>query len=324
MLRLQEFRRIGQALALALVLSAATFAAKKPEPPHGPHEAYDAKAEIVIKDVPYVKGKEHNKKLQLDIYSNPHQGLQPVVVMIHGGAWFKGTKSYDNKVYICQVLANHGYVVFTINYRLAPANHLKTQAEDAMGAVIWVKRHAKEYGGDPTRVGVAGGSAGGHLGALVAWASDDPYFIPTGQAGSTLDSDVKAAALYYPVLDLDRTLRENVASLAHLKGLLPLGRLLLVGSVGQRYQEALQHLSPSNHLKASDPPSLFMTGDADSLHLYPQSVEYQKKLQALGVDARLYTAPGKDHGFTWQYWEPETTASVQAMVKLFDQYLKSP
>lgn len=318
MLTVKKLRHLGRILALALVLFLAGFAAKKPEPAHGPHEAYDAKAEIVIKDVPYVQGRERNKKLQLDIYSNPHEGLWPVVVMIHGGAWFKGTKSYDNKVYICQVLANHGYVVFTINYRLAPAHHLKTQTEDAMGAVIWVKQHAREYGGDPTRVGVAGGSAGGHLGALVAWASDDPYFVPTGQAGSTIDSDVKAAALYYPVLDLDRTLRDNV------KRLTPVAELVLVGHAGKKYRAALEHLSPSNHLKPGDPPSLFMTGDADSLHLYPQSVEYQKKLAALGVDARVYTAPGKDHGFTWQYWEPETTASVQAMVKLFDQYLKSP
>ena len=318
MLRLKEFRRIGQALALALVLSAATFAAKKPEPAHGPHEAYDAKAEIVIKDVPYVKGHEHNKKLQLNILSNPHEGLWPVVVMIHGGAWYKGTKDYDEEVYACKVLAHHGYVVFTINYRLAPAHHLKRQAEDAMAAVIWVKRHAKEYGGDPARIGVAGGSAGGHLGALVAWASDDPYFKPTGQAGSTLDSGVKAAALYYPVLDLDRTFRDNGKRLA------PLAGPIFIGRVGKGYRNALEHLSPCNHLKPSDPPSLFMTGDADSLHLYPQSVEYQKKLEALGVDARLYTAPGKDHGFAWQYWEPETIASTQAMVKLFDQYLKSP
>jgi len=316
MSRLSEFRRISQTLALALVLFAATFAAKRPEPAHGPHEAYDAKAEIVVKDVPYVKGKEHNKKLQLNILSNPHEGLWPVVVMIHGGAWYKGTKDFDEEVYACKVLANHGYVVFTINYRLAPAHHLKTQAEDAMAAVIWVKRHAKEYGGDPARIGVAGGSAGGHLGALVAWASDDPYFQPTGQAGSTIDSDVKAAALYYPVLDLDRTFRDNG------KWLTPLAGPIFIGRVGKGYRAALEHLSPCNHLKPSDPPSLFLAGDADSLHLYPQSVEYQKKLEALGVDARLYTAAGKDHGFTWQYWEPETIASTQAMVKLFDQYLK--
>ena len=316
MLRWQEFRRIGQALALALILFLATLAAKKPEPPHGPHEAYDAKAELVVKDVPYVKGKEHNKKLQLDVYSNPHQGLWPTVVMIHGGAWYKGTKDFDEEVYLCKVLANHGYVVFTINYRLAPAHHLKTQAEDAMAAVIWVKRHAQEYGGDPARIGVAGGSAGGHLGALVAWASDDPYFHPTGQAGSTIDSDVKAAALYYPVLDLDRTLRDVG------KRLTPLARLLFVGRVGKSYRTALTHLSPNHHLKPGDPPSLFLTGDADGLQLYPQSVEYQKQLQALGVDACLFTAAGKDHGFTAQYWDPETLASTQAMLKLFDQYLK--
>ena len=308
------FRKIGLGLALGLALSAPAYAKKKPVPP-GPHEAYDARAEIVVKDVPYVPGSK-NPKHRLDVYSNPHEGLWPAVVMIHGGGWIKGTKSYDNKVWICQVLANHGYVVFTIDYRLAPWTKLQGQAEDAMSAVIWVKEHAREYGGDPTRVGVTGGSAGGHLGALVAWASDDPYFVPTGRKGSDLDSDVRAAALFYPVLDLDQTLQENT------KGFTPVARLLLVGKVGKSYRKALDHLSPSNELDASDPPTLFLTGDADELDLYPQSVAYAEKLKALGIDGRLYTAHGKMHGFTWQYWEPESTGAVAAAVKLFDQYLK--
>jgi len=312
-----NFRNLMVMPVLAMLAAGPALADKKPVPP-GPHEAYGARAEIVIRDVPYVPGREHNPKLRLDIYSNPHEGLWPAVVMIHGGAWFKGTKSYDNKVFICQALAARGYVVFTIDYRLAPGTKLKGQAEDAMSAVIWVKEHAKEYGGDPARIGVTGGSAGGHLGALVAWASDDPYFVPTGRGESAVDSEVLAAALYYPVLDLDQTLRENTH---HLTGL---AHLLLVGSVGKRYREAIKHLSPSNELDASDPPTLFLTGDADELRLYPQSVEYAEKLKALGRDGRLFTAPGKKHGFTWQYWEPETLASVQAMVDLFDQYLKQP
>ncbi len=290
--------------------------AKKAEPAHGPHEAYGARAEIVIKDIPYVEGVRGQKKLKLDVYSNPHEGLQPVVVMIHGGAWIKGDKSMDNKVYICKVLANNGYVVFTINYRLAPAHILKKQVEDAMAAVIWVKQHAEEYGGDPERVGVTGGSAGGHLGAMVAWASEDPYFIPTGNPAGDIDSDVLVAALYYPVIDLDETLKTNTRSAT------PLARPLLTGKSGKAYRQALKHLSPHNHVDPDIPPTMFMTGDADALDLYPQSVDYQRKLTELGVDSRLYTAPGKDHGFTWQYWEPESVESVVEMVEFFDGYLK--
>jgi acetyl esterase/lipase len=284
--------------------------------PPGPHEQFGGKAETVIYNVPYVSGHERNKKLMLDIYSNPHEGLWPAVVMIHGGGWIGGDKSMDNKVYISKVLAANGYVVFTINYRLIPEAWMKTQTEDAMAAVIWVKDHAKEYGADPERVGVCGGSAGGHLGAMVAWASDDPFFVPTGNPQSSYDSDVKAAALYYPVLDLDRTLKENG------KWAAPLGRLLFTGRLDGPYKKYLEHLSPVNHVRPGIPPTIFLTGDADELHLYPQSVEFTQKLTDLGVPAKLYTAPGKIHGFTWDYWSPESVQSVKEIVEFFDKYLK--
>jgi len=108
-----------------------------------------------------------------------------------------GTKENHNKVYVSKVMAANNYVVFSINYRLLPEARLKKQAEDCMAAVIWVKEHAREYGGDPDRIGVIGGSAGGHLGALVAWASDDPWFTPTGYEGP-LDSDVKSRGALLP------------------------------------------------------------------------------------------------------------------------------
>lgn len=293
----------------------ASLSAKKDKAP-GPHENYGARAEIVIYDVPYVESMPDNKKLMLDIYSNPHQGTWPVAVMVHGGAWYLGDKSMDNKVYICKVLANNGYVVFNINYRLAPGTKIGKQAEDVMAAVIWVKENAHSHGGDPDRIGLMGGSAGGHLAALTAWASDDPWFTPTGNPKSKYDSDVVVAALYYPVIDFDRTMKDVGKTMA------PLSHSLFVGKTGKAYREAMLHLSPMNHMDASVPPTIFLTGDADSLKLYPQSVEYTQKLKDLGVDAKLYTAPGKDHGFTWKYWEPESVQSAKEIVEFFDKYLK--
>lgn len=306
-------RALMAALLAAALLSVGAL--KKGKAP-APHEAYGAKAELVVRDVTYTTADKGQDKLKLDVYSNPHEGLWPAVVAIHGGAWVQGDKTMDNKVYVCQVLANNGYVVFDINYRLVPQVRVKEQVEDAMAAVIWVKMHAREYGADPERVAVSGGSAGGHLGALVAWASADPYFVPTGFANSPLDSDVKVAALYYPVIDFDRTMRDMGSFLA------PLGGLYFTGKTGKAYQEELKHISPVNFIRPGVTPTLFLCGDADSLKLYPQSVESVDKLKALGVDSQLFTAPGKDHGFTWNYWEPESVASAQAVVKFFDKYLK--
>jgi len=303
-------------LAAAVALMVSACAAKKPTPP-GPRSNYGgARAELIVRDVPYVPSMPDNKKLRLDIYSNPHQDFQPALVMIHGGGWVKGTKEYENKVWICEIAANNGYVVFSIDYRLVPEVSLKQQAEDAMAAVIWVKLHAREYGGDPERIGVMGGSAGGHLALLVAWASDDPYFHPTGYTGP-LDSNVKAAAVYYPVVDVDETLRVNGG-----KALGPLAHLLFYRRVGKPYHDMDQHLSPIHHLDQNCVPTLFLTGDADELGLYPQSVAAAAKLKELGVDGELYTAKGKKHGFTWEWWEPASIESTVRLVEFFDKYLK--
>lgn len=283
----------------------------------GPHESYGAKAEIVTRDIQYAEGVPGASKLKLDVYSNPHTGLWPAVVAIHGGAWVQGSKTMDNKVYVCQVLANNGYVVFNIDYRLAPKYPIKDQVEDSLAAVLWVKEHAKEYGADPDRVGVIGGSAGGHLSAVVAWNGNDPYFNPTGHPEKNPDASVKVAALYYPVIDVDRTLRDLGDGFAWL------GKLFLVGAVGKSYNEQIKHISPVNYIKKGDVPTIFLTGDADELKLYPQSVESVQKLKDLGVDAELFTAPGKKHGFTWDYWDPASVDSVQAVVKFFNKYLKN-
>lgn len=309
--------RAAQALSAAVVLALALTGCAAKKKVEGPRQNFGSpRAELVVRDVPYVPSMPDHKKLRLDIYSNPHENFQPALVMIHGGGWVKGTKEYENKVWICEIAAHSGYVVFSIDYRLVPEVSIKQQAEDAMAAVIWVKQHARKYGGDPDRIGVMGGSAGGHLALLVAWASDDPYFKPTGYDGP-LDSDVKVAAVYYPVVDVDETLRANGG-----KALGPLAHLLFYRKLGRPYSEMDQHLSPIHHLDENCVPTLFLTGDADELKLYPQSVDAVEKLKALGVDAELYTAPGKKHGFTWNWWEPESIESTVRLVKFFDQYLK--
>jgi len=237
------------------------------------------------------------------------------VVIIHGGGWVDGTKDNHNKVYNAKHLAANGYVVFSINYRLLPEARLKKQAEDCMAAVIWVKQHAKEYGGDPQRIGVLGGSAGGHLGALVAWASDDPWFTPTGDPQGH-DSDVLVAALYYPVIDLEATFHDMGGWLGDLA--LP----WIVIRRGETYGQSIRHLSPKYHVDENAVPTIFLTGDADELKLYPQSVDYNAKLLALGVDSELYAAPGKLHAFTGQYWEPEARESAERIVVFFNKHLK--
>lgn len=293
----------------------------KSEKAYGPIENYGARSDHQKLDVVYAPGEPDSDYLTLDVYWNDHEGLAPMVVNIHGGAWEIGDKSDVNSVFRSKYLANHGYVVFSVNYRMLPRYPIQTQVEDVMGAVIWAKQHAVDYGADPFRTGVIGGSAGGHLTAMVAWASDDDFFKPTGAADSKFDSDVLAAVPFYGVFDLEDTLSKFPSS--RETGLKAAAfRYFTATGKGPEQDEVFHHISPRYHVRAGLPPTLFVCGDADSLHLYPQSVEYEKILRAAGVETGLYTAIGADHGFDKNYGEDYSTGAMEATTAWLDRFLK--
>src|SRR5262249_33053417 len=86
---------------------------------------------------------------------------RPGVLLIHGGGWQDGDKELYSA--ICQVLAQHGFVAATMNYRLAPAHTWPAQLVDAQLAVRWLRHSARDLMLDPTRLCAFGDSAGAHL-----------------------------------------------------------------------------------------------------------------------------------------------------------------
>src|SRR5471030_2395466 len=112
----------------------------------------------------------------LDVYAPTEGKGLPVVVWIHGGGWQTGDKKeVHNKP---QGFADKGFVFVSINYRLLPTVTIKQMAEDVAKAIRWVHDHAKDYGGDPNTIIVAGHSAGAQLAALVC--TDDSYLKVEG------------------------------------------------------------------------------------------------------------------------------------------------
>jgi len=289
---------------------------------YGELAGYGARCDHVEKDIAYAPGEPGSEFLTLDVLWNEHEGIQPIIVQIHGGAWEVGDKTALNSRFRSLFLANHGYVVVNVNYRMLPHHPIKTQVEDVMGAVIWAKEHAADYGADPDRVGVVGGSAGGHLTAMVAWASDDEFFSPTGHEDSDYDSDVLAAVPFYGVFDLEDTL----ASYPYRKkesGLKSISYRYFTGAKkGPARDELFRHISPKRHLDASVPPTYFVCGDEDNFYLYPQSVEYENRLRELGVPTGLYTAEGAKHGFDVHYGEDYSIEAMEKTLEWFDRYLK--
>lgn len=130
----------------------------------------------------------------LDVYT-PAGGTRdaPVLLQIHGGAWMTGNKRTQGRL-LMNRLARSGWVCVAINYRLSPRVHYPEHLIDCKRALAWVREHAAEFGGDPARVAVTGGSAGGHLAALVALTANDPAFQPGFE---TVDTSVVACVSMY-------------------------------------------------------------------------------------------------------------------------------
>ncbi len=106
---------------------------------------------------------------RLDVYQPPSGHDAPIIVMVHGGAWIFGDKSSRGVV---EPKASHwkqaGYVFVSVDYRMVPQADPVQQAEDVATALAYVQQHAREWGGDPSRVVLMGHSAGAHLVALLS------------------------------------------------------------------------------------------------------------------------------------------------------------
>lgn len=147
-------------LASSLVLLSAGTAAAQLQP--------------LARDVPYASP-AHERQV-LDVYAPPGAKGLPVVFWIHGGGWQVGHKGLVARK--PQAFADAGFVFVSINHRLLPHVEMREISRDVAKAFRWVHDHVAEYGGDPSRVVVAGHSSGGQLAALLC--TDERYLQAEG------------------------------------------------------------------------------------------------------------------------------------------------
>ena len=121
-----------------------------------PFSRADAPEAAIQKDI--VFGKGGDVELKLDLAQPPKGGPFPLVVCVHGGAWQFGHRSAHHRT--IRLLARHGYVAASVQYRLTPKYRFPAQIEDVKCAVRFLRANAKKYKIDPERVGALGDSAG--------------------------------------------------------------------------------------------------------------------------------------------------------------------
>ncbi|GAA4941271.1 acetyl esterase/lipase [Actinomycetospora succinea] len=223
---------------------------------------------------------ELGRPLDLDLYRPAGPGPHPVVVWVHGGSWVRGER--DDRTALNRWLADRGYAVVSVEYRLPPPGPVgEGQRHDVAAAAAWAATHAAEEHLDPDRIVLAGQSAGATL-ALSTTAG-----ILAGELSAPRP---RAVVAYYPATDLrivDRSLQDAV----------------LGGRATERPAETAA-ASPVDLVRPDLPPTLLVLGSADHF-VYPDRVHaYDGALRAAGVPGRLVEVPHADHVFDFPFGSP--------------------
>lgn len=215
--------------------------------------------------------------------------LRPVLLQIHGGGWVIGDKGQQGLPLMLQMAAD-GWVCVAMNYRLSPKATWPDHLVDVKRSLAWVREHIADYGGDPARVSVTGGSAGGHLAAMVALTPNDPRFQPGFESA---DTSVRACIPMYGVYDLVAVLGGPTTSRA--------SRVLarwLMGTTIEEHPEAFLDASPIAHVRADAPPCFVVHGTTDNLAPVGQARELVRRLREVSRAPVAYAeVPGASHAF---------------------------
>lgn len=250
---------------IALLLTAAVFLAVVAAPVGAGTGGDDLAVE---RDVVYRTVEGHD--LALDVYRRDDDAVYPAVLEIHGGGWVGGNKEEDEQ--IARGLAEAGFVVFVVEYRIAPVDPYPAAVEDVQAALVWVRTHAPEYGADPDAVGAFGGSAGGHLAALLA-TLDGPKVDAAVSIAGPMD-------LADPTVSL-----ETVFFFASF-----------IGCLTSHCDPAdAAAASPINHVSADDAPIFLANSLDDPLVPVTQAQRMAVALAAAGVDYELAASPTGGH-----------------------------
>ena len=224
------------------------------------------------------------RKEKADLYfpkEMPKDGRCPAVVLIHGGGWVGGRRDAEREINIGSTLARNGYAVMSIDYLLSTKQQSvwPTNLWDCKTAVRWLRKNADQLGIDSDRIGVMGGSAGGHLAAMVALTTPADKLNPADPYGD-ISCAVKCCVDLYGIADLGSY--HDVA---------------MLGKTHAEAPELYRLASPVAYVRSNSVPFLLMHGTADETVSIKQSELFNQIMKTAGVECELVVVSNAPHSF---------------------------
>ncbi|HWV99294.1 MAG TPA: alpha/beta hydrolase fold domain-containing protein [Candidatus Acidoferrum sp.] len=256
-------------------------------------------------------GKVGARVLHADIArpKTPPAVPMPAVMWIHGGGWSSGS---HHDLQQAVRLANHGYLVLSVEYRLVNEAIWPAQIEDCKLGVRWLREHAASYHVNPDRIGCWGASAGGHLAALMGVTGDKPDL--EGNGGSVgFSSRVQAVVDFCGPTDF--------------KGRSDVSRKMAGGTYEQK-TDVFKQMSPLENANSKACPFLIVNGEKDTTVPLFHAQLMTDALKKANVPVQLIIVKNAGHGYTFvappgsQPAQPSPAEVDTAVLEFLDANLK--
>jgi acetyl esterase/lipase len=279
---------------------------------------FDRKVDVVY-------GRKYGTALTMDVLTPKEHPNRAAIVWAVSGGWFSSHDAIHPD--LVAELLKRGYTVFAVVHGSQPKFTIPEVLEDMHRAVRFIRYHAKEYNIDPDRIGITGGSAGGHLSLMQGTAGtlgDKSAKDPVEQASSR----VQAVACFFPPTDFLNYGKPGEIALgcgvlsgfkapfdfheivrthgAYFVPITDVGKIIELG----------RQISPITHATADDPPTLIIHGDADKLVPIQQAETILEKLKSAGVETKLVVKKGAGHGWS------DLLKDMSIIADWFDEHLK--
>lgn len=246
----------------------------------------------VVQDQAY--GPDQFQTLDLYIPAHPQGKALDVIVFIYGGRWTHGAK--EDYRFVGTTLAERGFLVAIPDYRKYPLVRFPVFVEDGAKALAWVTNHIAEFRGNPTRIHLAGHSAGAHIGALLA--TDPHYLSGEGKDRSLSILDFTGLAGPYAFTPDEPDLEDMFGPPSNYP-----------------------NMQVTTFIDGTQPPMLLLYGDRDRSVKYANLQKLQQRIMERGGCVRSRIYHGADHtdligALSW--WNPQHIPVVQDMTSFFE------